>query len=261
MYNFKKRNLVPVILVAGLFVFFIFLARPYIFKHYQLIGIIRINIFSKVNRFASFISKMDRIRDLTEENLALEDKNRKLLSELAVYVDLDSQNSFLRESLGLNLPIEYSLIEARTFDMQFSPEGHFMLINKGRTDNIKEGDIVISSSGVLIGRVNSIYESFSRVALITNSDLKITIKLLNKDIIAISRGMLDNGIRLDFVSQNDEISEGDVGVTNGNDEFPPGLLVGFVSKVGPNDGNLFREVLMKPEFKQMKLDRVLILDK
>jgi len=99
------------------------------------------------------------------------------------------------------------------------------------------------------------------VELITNRDLKVTVRLLNKDVTAISKGILNDGLELDFVSQNDGIAMDDIVVTNGNDLFPRGLIVGTISKIGSNDGNLFRAVSVKPEFRSITIDRVLILSR
>ena len=108
--------------------------------------------------------------------------------------------------------------------------------------------------------VDNVDEGFSRASLITNSGSKITVKVLGKNTTGIARGFLNEGLRLDFISQNDQIVEGDTIITNGNDMFPPGLLIGKVSNIiFADDGDLFKKVILEPEFKKINLDRVLIL--
>jgi rod shape-determining protein MreC len=222
---------------------------------------LRAVFFSKISFFSSIVSSLKSIDSLTKENLFLKDENRKLTAELAVLAEIEDQNDFLRRAADIKLPAGYEMIDAGVFNMQFTPEGHYLLINKGEKDNIKVDDIIVTSSGVLVGRVSEISGNYSRAELITNPKIKITVRFLEKNVISISRGALNEGLKLDFISQNDEISEGDKVITNGNDMFPYGFIVGMVSTIKPGEGDLFKDVTIDPEFRKLNLDRVLIISR
>ena len=219
----------------------------------------RAYLFSKISIFGSFVSELKTIKNLTQDNVSLKEENSRLLSRIATQSELGNENEFLRAVLGLPFKNDYELIEARVFNLQFTPEGHNMLIDKGVKDGLKSGDVVISSSMVLIGRVVETDNDFSRVELITNPDFKVTIKLSDSGITGIARGVMGNGILLDFISQTDDVNPGYTAVTNGNDLFPPGLIIGLVDRVDPNDGSLFKKVFVKPEFQNIDISRVIII--
>jgi rod shape-determining protein MreC len=260
-----KRNLIVNILiitiVAGAAAFFVVLNNNRLFEQYSFVRDLRVSVFSKLSFFSTFISEIKTVNNLTRENLSLREEITKLLAQLAVQSDLRDQNEFLRQVAEIDIPHEYNLIDARVFNIDFTPEGHFALVNKGSESGVINDDIVITAAGVLLGRVYGTYNGYSRVELISNRDLKVTVRLLDKNITAISRGMLNEGLQLDFISQNDEIKEGERIVTNGNDLFPYGLIVGSIKRIGANDGNLFKNVVVEPELKNIPIDRVLILSK
>lgn len=259
----KKEKLLRQILffiVIGFFVFFVFISRSQFDKYPVFLKEIRVSVFSNINIFSLFLSKVKNINSLTKENIFLTNENNKLNALLASQNDLKDQNNFLRDLLDLEFVSGRKFIDARIFNMQFTPGGHRFLINKGSADNIKVGGIVLSSSGILIGSVSETEDGFSRANLVTHLDFKITIRVLGKNTIGIARGVLNDGLQIDFISQNDDIVEGDIIVSNGNDMFPAGLLIGRVKKITSNDdGALFKKVTFEPEFKKINVDRVLIL--
>ncbi|MDP3697913.1 MAG: rod shape-determining protein MreC [Candidatus Taylorbacteria bacterium] len=219
----------------------------------------RTRLFSKVSVFGSFISQLKTVKNMITENIALKEENNKLLSRIAVWSELENENEFLRSVLNLPLKNSHELIDAKVFNLQFTPEGHNMLIDKGSKDGVKPGDLIISSSMILIGRVIGTDGHVSRVGLITNSDFKVTVKLSGSDITGIARGVMSEGMLLDFISQDDDVNPGQAVVTNGNDLFPPGLIIGLVDSVNLNDVSLFKKVFVKPEFQNIDISRVIIM--
>ena len=260
MKNLKFLNVLYIFIITGLLIFLTFFVDFKSFTHHKSILAGRAYLFSHIEVFSSLVSELKKINSLMEENLFLKDENRKLLSQLAFQSELEEQNKFFREALGVGHLKEYGPIEAGIFNILFTPDGHYALINRGSEERVKKEDVIVTSSGILVGQIVEVFDSFSRVALITDSDFKITVKLLNKNTLGISHGMLSDEVWLDFIFQNDEVVKGDVVVTNGNDLFPPGLIVGVVNKISSDDGSLFKKVLVKPEFKNINLSRVLILN-
>src|SRR3989338_8726244 len=229
------------------------------FERYGFFQQTRAFIFSETTIFSSFISQLNTIKNLIRENSELRDENVGMTAQLALYAEFESQNKFLREVLGLKTITQYEPTVAKTFNLQFDPEGHHVLLNVGLSSGIKEGDIVISSFGILIGQIIEVNQNFSRADLITNTDFKVTAKLFDSKTVSIARGALGDGLFLDFISQNDKVAEGELVVTNGNDLFPPGLIIGKINKISSDDGSLFRKISVAPEFRNIDLDEVLIL--
>lgn len=217
------------------------------------------SLFSRLSHLSSLSGKLKDIKNLIKENLALREENIKLLAKLSAYVELEEDNLFLREVLKLPPRVTKQSIDSNVFGLNFTPEGHTLLLNKGLKDTVSEEDVVISGSGVLIGQVAEVFNSYSRILVITDPDFKIMVRTAARQISAMARGGLDDGVYLDFVYQNNEIAEEDLIITSGNDLFPAGLVVGRVKSLGPNDGNLFKKIRVEPMFRQINLDKVLIL--
>lgn len=258
MRNFYLKILVALV-AMGLLVFLVFFNNLRLPFDIGFIKNTRIYLFSKLSFFGSFVSELKTIKNLTEENVSLKGENNKLLSQIAVRSELENENEFLRSVLGLPLKDNHEWIDAKVFNLQFTPEGHSLLIDIGSKNGIKPGDVVISSSMVLVGRVAGTDNNVSRVELITNPDFKITVRLSGSDITGIARGIMSDSILLDFISQDDNVDPGHIAVTNGNDLFPPGLIIGRVERIGPNDGSLFKKVFVKPEFQNIDISRVIVI--
>ncbi len=261
MRHLYLKIIIGFTVAAGL-LFFLYLSRSYLsFERYAVIRSAREAVFSKLSIFGTFVAEIKKNHTLIDENLSLKDQNKKLLSELALQTELREQNELLKETLKMGPPAGYRLVDAKTYNLEFTPDGHYILINKGLNDGIKKGDIVMSPSKVLIGRVSDVNDNSSKVIMVTDPNTKITIRLLNKEIAGIARGDLDAGLKLDFITQNDEITDQDIVVTSGNDLFPAGLIVGTVSKISTDNSSLFKKVEVKAEFLNINISRIIILSR
>lgn len=259
--NLKFLRIAIIFIAAGLLVFFIFYSRTTIFKAGRGFQTIRTGTYSKLSFIGSFLSEIKRNKTLIEENYRLEEENRKLLARLAIQEELKEQNDFLREALDLKAAEPYKMTDANVFNIQSDPEGNYLLINKGTDEGIKKDDVVVTSSGVLIGLVGSVFENYSKVNSVIHGNFKATISVLPGNIPGIARGAMEEGIILDFISQNDEINENDLVVTSGNDIIPAGLILGKITRISADDGNLFKNVRVAPMFKDLNISNILIINK
>lgn len=221
----------------------------------------RVFLFSYLSSISSFFVELGKIRNLTGENVSLREENIRLLSRIAFQLQLEEENKSLREALKLPALSDFKIIDAGTFNVNFSPEGHHLLINKGLVDGIKEDALVISSGGVLVGKVLKVFDSYSVVRTVTDSNFKATVRILETNVSGIARGSLQEGVFIDFVSQGDEVKEGDTVVTDGNDLYFPGLVIGKVSYVSIEDGNVFKKVQVKPMINSVNISKVIVLIK
>ena len=218
-------------------------------------------IFSKVGSIRLFLKEASNFKNLVQENLDLKSKNLELLAGLAQTQDLKDENEFLRNALSLSKSLDLNFIEGNIFSENFSPTGGSMLLNKGIQDGISNENIVISETGVLIGQVSGVFKNYSTVSLVTNSDFKITAKVLNSKVSGLAKGALTDGIYMDFVDREDDIKEGDIVITNGNDLIPSALILGTIDHIENNPTSLFKKVRVKPAIYDINLGRVLIINK
>ena len=255
----KIRKWIFVTSVAAMLLICLILFQGYaVDKMMGVIGGPSAVVISRLSIVSSFISQISKIRTLAAENISFRDENMRLLSQIVSQVKLEEENLYLRQLLELPLPVDRKRIEAGVFNIQLTPKGHIILLNVGVNSGVSEDDIVISQSGVVIGIVKEVFNNYSRVMIVTDPDLKITVEL-SSGVSAMARGAYDDGILLDFISQSDEIANGDLVKTEGNDLFPRGLLVGKVKSVTTDNSSLFKQVRVKPAIDDIRLSRVIVL--
>jgi rod shape-determining protein MreC len=220
-------------------------------------------IFSKLEsagwRSGFFFRGLVGSGNIILENENLTKKNLGLLSRLADYENLESENEFLRKVLNISPRLRNEIAYANIYQFQLGLDGYDVLLNKGVSDGITEGDVIITEEGVLVGHIEKAYTDFSRVLAISDTDFSVTAEILNSDIVGIARGALGQGLYFDLIVQSDSIKEGDIVVSSGMDLIPPALIVGTVSYVETKDTDLFKKVKIKPAMGEVRIGRVLII--
>ena len=216
-------------------------------------------LFSRMESAGFFFRGLAGIKNTITENEDLKKENLSLLSRLADYEDLKDENGFFRRALGISPRFNNKIVYANIYQFQLGSDGYDVLLNKGARDGVVKGDIVITEEGILIGRIEKANDNFSHVLAVSDTDFKITAKVLNSDTIGIAKGALTQGLYFDLIVQNDSIKEGEIVVSSGMDLFPPALIVGTVSYVETNETDLFKKVKIKPAMGEVKIGRVLII--
>ena len=197
------------------------------------------------------------------ENFSGNDKlkrNQELVFSLQAKIDnLENENDFLRRTARISQRFNYPIVYAGIFNINLTPNGYNVLLNKGVQDGISESDVVITAEGVLVGKIQKVMENFSRVLFISDPQFKITAKVINSGTTGIVRGALGEGLYLDFIVQEDEIKEEDMLISTGSDLFPPALVVGSVDYIETNATKMFKKVRIRPAIKVTQLSRVLVI--
>lgn len=182
--------------------------------------------------------RADVLKKQTEE-LYLE--NLRLKRENIALQNVKLENKTLKESLGIGLEKEFSLALARPIGKVLSQS--FILIDKGSKRGLANGQAVITKEKILCGRLNGIYEHFSRVELISNKGVSFDVVLGNDALLGVARGKGSLNLFIELLPQEARIGESDLVLTTASGGiFPAGLLVGEVKKVLKSDIEPFQQV-------------------
>ena len=173
--------------------------------------------------------------------------------------DLENENDFLRRTVRISQKFDNPVVYAGIFNLNFTPAGYNVLLNKGAQDGISEGDVVVTAEGVLVGKIEKVMQNFARVLFVSDPEFKVTAKVVSSGTSGIARGALNEGMYLDFVVQEDEIKEEDMLMSTGNDLFPPALIIGYVDHIEANATQMFKKVRIRPAIKDVQLGRVLVI--
>lgn len=200
------------------------------------------------------------IGQLNSENGRLMRENLDLISENSRLRDMEKENIFLREQIGL-IPREKFNLEAATIISE-DPQGfeNWIEINKGSNSGIKEGMAVIVSRGVLIGKIQEVFPSFSKVILLSNAKSAVSVVVSQTGAKGVAKGEYGLGMIVDAILQTDAVSVGNEIITSGiASDMPRGLLLGIVQEVRPSEDHLFQQAIVASPVNVSKLDTVFII--
>lgn len=202
-------------------------------------------------------------RDVTE----LLQSNSQLENEVS---NLQSQVIQLQEQLR-EAEVLYSLLDfarARPQDQYIaaavigrdpSPFLHYVIIDHGSDDGIQYGMPVVTQQG-LVGRVDAVTASASRVQLITDPNSKVNVRLQNQNEGAQVEGSITGDVTLGMVSQNITLNPGDILLTSGlGGNYPTDILVGQVVNVEETENELFKTASVQPVIDFAALRAVLVI--
>jgi len=203
-------------------------------------------LFSASGQLHNFTLAVAHWKDLVKENTDLKNKLQEEIANQASTAQLQRENDQLRNALGLASRTKKSVIPAGIYNVSLAPDGYTALVNKGTNDGVAVGDAVVGEHSILIGTIQSVFSTSSRVTLVSDPSFKVTALVLGGQAKSIAHGALDKGMALDLVVQSDEIKQGDTLVSSGDDMIPAGLVIGIVSQVGSNSAKLFKQVSVSP---------------
>lgn len=207
--------------------------------------------------FSLFFSTSDKDKRIQE----LEKENTLLLGQLSQLASVEEENIKARYLLGASLPPSWHFEPARVTSV-FADK--MFLVSDAKPE---VGTPVITQedkAGVLVGQVKEIVGKKTVVTLPMNTLFKITATARDKETggrhgtgILVGRGA---GMILEQVLTSETIEEGDLVVSAGDENLPPELLVGYVSRVHDVKG-AFKEAEVKPAVDPTKLDFVFLVTK
>lgn len=183
---------------------------------------------------------------LVQENYALKQQAFEQQVKLQRLDTIQAENQHLRSLLNGNVPIQPNAVLGEISHMGRDPFTHVVVVNRGSQHNIKAGQAVVDSKGV-IGQVTRVYPFTSEVTLITDKELSIPIQIERNQLRAIAFGEGNNTLDIPYLPTNVDIKVGDKLVTSGIDGiYPAGLAVAIVTKVQQNPESPFAKIVSTP---------------
>ncbi|HEX7456251.1 MAG TPA: rod shape-determining protein MreC [Candidatus Nanoarchaeia archaeon] len=216
----------------------------------------QIALYKTKQDLAGFVGTLVEIKDLRERESQLAEENNLLLAENAGLKKLESENEVLREQLGAK-KVSEKLTVAQVIGQDPLISTSELLIDKGASDEISKGDLVIIKD-VLIGEVTSVGSSSSVVRLLADSATKVPAQT-QSGVKGILRGKFGNRIILDKVVQGQKLRKGEIVFSSGEADFPKGLVLGKISKVEKTPAALFQKAEVAPLLAPGSLDTVFIV--
>jgi len=195
-----------------------------------IIKIISLPISSSIDLIVNF----NKLAMAKKENIQLKEELFKLQNYYLTSLAIHQENKELRSALNFVKSKTENYKIARVIGMSHQAFDQKLLIDSGKSRDIREGQIIAGNRGV-IGRVSEVFEDKSRILLLTDSSSRIPIiasRARNRGILAGNNSGL---MEILYLPKNHQINIGDkIFTSSDGDAVPPGLLIGVVRKIDKN---------------------------
>jgi rod shape-determining protein MreC len=189
--------------------------------------------------------------------------------QLAEQQSLEERNRELALALGLEDVLDPPLIHSSVIAHSPSNFEHTIEIDTGATNGVALDDPVVTAAG-LVGRVIRVTDGTSIVQLITDNDSAVAAQLVGANETGTLWGQGDDDLRLDLIEPDTEVDLGagtqEIQVETagyrtalGSGLYPPGILIGIVSRDLQQPSLLDRYVTVRPavDFSELRFVTVL----
>ncbi len=189
-------------------------------------------ISSPVKVMSNLVTEYNQFKNLKFENKMLQEEIIRLKKWQTLALQNSRENSVLKKLLNAtdnNLDLIKTASLTNRNDRIFS---NLININAGYDDNIKKNMSVINERG-LIGKVIDVNENNSRILLITDPNMSISVKTISDGNFSLLSGSGNNKYLISSFIKDDKMPKvGDIVVTSGTAQvFPVDLLVGKIEKI------------------------------
>jgi rod shape-determining protein MreC len=201
-------------------------------------------------------------QQLMEENQSFRENELFFHEQVMQLSIVRQENERLRSLLSSPVRGEVKKMFAEILSVDSDPYSHQVLINRGATDGVYEGQPVLDEKGI-VGQILHVGVSSSRVILISDISHAIPVRIQRKGLrlIASGSGQIDRLIH-NFVPHSADVKEGDLLVTSGlGGKYPEGYPVSRVVLVRADESREFATIYSEPVAQIDRLRYMLLLSK
>jgi rod shape-determining protein MreC len=190
--------------------------------------------------------------DLKNKLSELEQDRQRLATENVRLLTLEDENKHLRDYLSFAqakklLPIMAEVV-SRGLASDSWQNRQTITLNQGSDQGVKVGLPIVSSEGVLIGKITATKSNLSEACLLYSADCRLAVGIAGQGkTIGIAKGDLGINVIIELIPQDQTIKENDIIVTTGLDiGMPPGILIGTINQVIKQSNELWQSAILEP---------------
>lgn len=217
------------------------------------------NIFSDAGKFLkNKISFIFHISDLKKQNDELINKIVELQVDKSAINELETENRLLKKELGfMDQSEKGTLVPAKIIEREPTSFLDYFIVDKGKNDSIVLGAAVIYN-GVLVGQIKEVFDTHSKVVLITSKDSIVQVALQDCRAKGILKGGI-NGLFMENIVSDTDYKVGEYIITSGlGGRMKAGILVGKAGEIQSNSSGIFKSVAVEPIIDLSTLELVFI---
>jgi rod shape-determining protein MreC len=210
---------------------------------------------------ADWVNNVTDARALSKENQRLRDENERLTNDLtraredAVQAQQAQDLNTVRQQFPNDTFLSASVVSRDSSNLR-----SLVAIDRGSSDGVKEGMIVVTEGRSLVGTISKVYSDYAWVMLITDPKSAISAIVQESRAQGVVAGNYDGALNMEFVGQGAAVQQGDFVITSGvGGGYPPNIVIGRVSEVGKAEQDLFQHVKVDHLASLTQLEHVLVL--
>jgi rod shape-determining protein MreC len=215
---------------------------------------------------ASIVTAITEIDRLRVDNAALRDENARLEAENTRAQETKRENDLLTGLLQLQSGYDFTTAAATVIGRDSQEFRRQIVLDKGTSDGIVVGDVVIASGGALAGRVTEAGPNSSAVVLLTDAESTVIGQLVSSAATGEVVGQLGGVLVMNQIDSSERLTLGDEVVTAGielasgiRSPYPKGLLIGQVVDVRLDANDVVQTAYLQPTADLDKLEYVLVV--
>jgi rod shape-determining protein MreC len=216
-----------------------------------------------LSSIAAAIGEIDQLR---LDNEALRADNEQLRTANRQAEELRRENELLTGLLQLRNGFEYETVAASVIGRESSEVQRRISLDRGRSDGIEVGDVVIAGGGALVGRVVDAGSSSAIVQLLSDSASTVIGQLLTSAATGEVRGQLPGSLLMENIDSVVTVGLGEEVVTAGielaggiRSPYPKGLVIGRVIDVRRDANEIVQTAFLEPAAALDRLEYVLVI--
>jgi len=196
-------------------------------------------------QYSNFTIKQLTDRSESEQIIELQTQLRQLAIDQNQLITCLEENEHLKKLLGAPLPPKWKFKMARVVGVTEK-----MRIDLGRKDEVENGMTVVAEN-IYLGQVVSVGEKDSLVQFPNDPNSKIPVVIKQPGSSGIhARGLLigqfGGKLVLDRVLQAEDIRQGDLVVTSGEEGYLADLVIGQIKEVLPGTAEIYQQAIISP---------------
>lgn len=202
-------------------------------------------------------TSLSGLRHAQQQNQELRAQLDAARSQVLALSEKAREAERLRALLDFKSQLPFQTIAAEVIASSPGERSNAIFIGKGADSALTTDLAVITPSGV-VGKIIAVFPHSAQVLLVTDPSSGVGCLLEQGRIQGVLKGAGQGLAQLRYVMNEQAVSVGDMILTSGLDQiYPKGLPVGTV--VRTTDGNIYKEITVKPAAPLDRLETVLVV--
>lgn len=201
---------------------------------------------------------------LEAENAALKAEILEMEEDVRTAQELQRENQRLQQLLELSEQHEdYSFEPAYIISWDASSWRSSFTIGKGTNKGLEQGMCAITENGQVVGLITEVGANWATITTILDNGLEISASIASSGYTGVVQGTYQSEdtrlLRMNYLTHEAVIKNGDQVVTTGSTLYPKGLLLGKITNVSLDETGVAKYASLEASCDLADLEQVFII--